>query len=518
MEYRPFKKKVNLCLFASYPGNGRWNMNQKKINRRKFLINSFEAAAGIGVLANCDKRAIVGPDVRAPSAPVGLSQRMRSDGATYSVNLQWTKHNLTDNTGAKTETQVLYNIYRKTDLQTSFDDTTPLVAGVPLNSYSDTSPEVQDAFARMLASPNPNNAGISFEYHVRAVDADLNISVPSDPALVPIQPFVPVYTCKNTAAVTNPNIPLGTNSNEVGKMLDAVIMKMTNQTTVAAAWESLFPSLSLTTLIGIKINTLAYDKVSTKPAVVEAIVNGLTQMLSRSFPVYNIIVFDDRDSGHMHDAGFDARNEPGKYRITSTKCNTALDPAVPVTQQQDASVLWGDPVSIAGVNQKFSKIVESVDYIINVPVIKDHAQSGITFSLKNLYGLVDDPNGMHSGMCSPFIPALGSASILINGIPVPIKNKIRVIVGDALAGCFVGGPDVQFGANMTPCTLIVGTDPVALDSWALDTINAFRSANNLWTIEAMPDTKHSQDARHLYLASQTYNLGSMNYTEVEASA
>jgi hypothetical protein len=486
-------------------------MNAKKMNRRKFLINSLEAAAGISVLASCDRRAIVGPDVRAPSAPVGMSQKVRSNGTTYSVNLTWTKHDLTDNTGAKTETQVLYNVYRKTDLQTAFDDI-PLASGVPLNSYSDTSPEVQDAFGRMQTSPN-----ISFEYRICAVDADGNRSEPSAAVLVPFQPFVKVFTVKNTAAVTNTS-PHGTVLSVVQQMLDAVIMKMTNQTTVAAAWESFFPNLSLTTLIGIKINTLGGAGVSTKPDVVEAIVHGLTQMLSGAFPPYNIIVFDDRQPSTflMQDAGFDARNEPGKYRITSIGCNTALDPSVPVTQQQDASVLWGDPVSIAGVNEKFSKLVEAVDYIINVPVIKDHERSGVTFSMKNLYGLVNAPGSMHGGECNPFIPALYSASVLVNGVPVPMKKKIPVIIGDALVGCPNHGPTGP--AGMTPCTLIVGTDPVAMDSWALDTINAYRRSKNIWTIGVTPDPDPNHwDARHVFLASQQpYNLGSMNYAEVPA--
>lgn len=499
-------------------------MNTKKIDRRKFLINSIETAAGIGVLASCDKRAIVGPDVRAPSAPVGLSQKVRAQSnasngtTTYSVNLAWTKHDDTDNTGAKTETQILYNIYRKTDAQTAFDDT-PLAAGVQLNSYSDTSAEVQDAFARLQANPNSN---ISFEYQVRAVDADRNLSLPSDPVLVPIQPFVKVFTVKNTAAVKDTGIN-GQDKSAVQKMLDAVIIALAQQKNpgivgIGEAWQSFFPSLSPATLIGIKINTLSGSQMSTKPAVVDAIVNGLKQMQvgSDTFPEYNIIVFDDRIwNDQMIRAGFTVRNVSGMYRIVSTGTNTSLDPSVPDVSKPQLAPLWGDPVSIAGVSQKFSKIVEALDYIINVPVLKDHVQAGITFSMKNLYGLVNAPGNMHASMCSPFIPALYSASTTVNGVPVPIKSKIRVIVGDALAGVYYYGPYNGSVMVPSPCTLIVGTDPVAVDSWALDTINAYRSEMKKWTIGVVPDPNGRWDARHIFQASTLYNLGSMNYDEVK---
>jgi hypothetical protein len=130
--------------------------------------------------------------------------------------MAWTKHNLTDNTGAKTETSITYNIYRQTNLQTTFDNT-PLAAGVQINSYSDTSAEVQTAFALLPSPVTP------FRYRITAVDADGNESVPSDTILVPIQPFVKVFTIKNTAAVVNTS-PSGPVDAVVQSMLDAVIM------------------------------------------------------------------------------------------------------------------------------------------------------------------------------------------------------------------------------------------------------------------------------------------------------
>jgi uncharacterized protein (DUF362 family) len=120
--------------------------------------------------------------------------------------------------------------------------------------------------------------------------------------------------------------------------------------------------------------------------------------------------------------------------------------------------------------------------------------------MKNLYGIVNYPQGMHDSMCCPFIPALYNT--LLNGIK--IKDKIRLIVGDALLACFTGGPTGAPSKYLN--TIIVGTDPVAMDKWALDTINANRNAKA--QIAFGPD----KDARHVFIASlPPYSLGSTNY-------
>jgi uncharacterized protein (DUF362 family) len=484
-------------------------MKNQKIDRRRFLINSLQGAAGAGILVGCDKRTVIGSDVRSPSTPVGLSQKLSAlPNDLYSVDLTWTPHDGTDITGAKTETAITYNVYRKTDQQAAFG-LVPLATLLQTSAFSDTSTEVQDAFVRLKTSPD-----IVFEYKISAIDATkVNESPLSNALAVPIQPFIDIFFVTNPAAAPGTNLMQPNIQPDVVKtMVHAAVMKMTGQATVAAAWESLFPSLSSATLIGIKINTLGMGNVSTKPQVVDAIVGGLTQMLDGAFPAYNIIVFDDRGiNDHMKPAGFIVRNTPGMYRIASTHVNTTLDPATPVTVQQQDADLWGTPFSVANVNERLSALVESLDYIINVPVMKDHIQSGITFSMKNLYGLIDSPSTLHDNMCNPFIPALYSAET--NG--VKLRDKIRLIVGDALVGCSTGGP--AGGPNIKPCTIVVGTDPVAMDKWALDKINTYRNAKAQIPLTYVQNA--SQDARHIFYASQPpYSLGSTNYAAREVTA
>jgi uncharacterized protein (DUF362 family) len=464
-------------------------MKAKKIDRRRFLINGLQSAAGLGVLANCDKRAVVGTDIRSPSAPVGMAEKIskQADGSIQ-VALTWPAHDKTDITGAKTETAITYNLYR---------DNALMAGGLTVTNFTDT-----------------NNLQVdgTYVYSLKAIDQSGNQSPFSDPLTVAILPFVDIFV------VTDPSAAPGTNisrpniqPDKVKAMVHAAVMQMTNQTSVSAAWESLFPSLSAATLIGVKINTLGMGNVSTKPQVVDAVVDGLTKMLGGTFPAYNIIVFDDRGiDSHMKPAGYIVRNTPGMYRITSTHYITTLDSQLLLADQQLDTNLWGTPFLVANVPQRLSKLVDALDYIVNVPVLKDHVWAGITFSMKNLYGLVDKPGNLHGAMCNPFIPALYNTEK--DG--VKLRDKIRLTVGDALVGCSMGGPDGS--PNIKPCTIVVGTDPVALDKWALDTINSFRPAK--FQVPLTPVKGVAQDARHVFSASQPpYSIGSTNYAVREVT-
>jgi len=82
-------------------------MSSKRIDRRKFLVRSLETAVGLSLLASCDKRALVEPDSRLPSAPVGLAPDFDIDSQTNQISdviISWDPHDLTDITGAPLKT------------------------------------------------------------------------------------------------------------------------------------------------------------------------------------------------------------------------------------------------------------------------------------------------------------------------------------------------------------------------------------------------------------------------------
>ncbi len=509
-------------------------MNQKKINRRKFLVKSLECAAGLGVLVSCDKRAPVEPDVRLPSAPVGLvnDYGVDNNGTITDVVLNWNPNSLTDVTGASLTTlnpniQITgYNLYR------TLDPTPPNVSAVqPINGASlvtGTSFTDDSSFV----------VGDSYYYWLEAVDSDNNASPLSAALQVPIMAAKPVYIAQN------PNAVLSTGAlvqQEVNKTVNAAVMAVaqgiTNATpaSVGEAYKSILGGVTAKSMIGIKINTLAaLQAFSTQSSqllnnglcshieVVTAIIQGLTTMVVDSggtFPINNIIVFDDRywgsDSSNptqMLNAGYaltDGSGPNGTFssRVASVNYNTTLH-GIPVTEAEPSSLLWAaGSFSISGIPTRLSSIIPALDYIINVPVIKDHVDAGITFALKNFFGAIDHQIPFHNGSCNDAVPQV--YQLVLSQLASPAGRVTPILtIGDGFLGAYHGGPSTPPSTNWFPAQVIAGTDPVAIDAHVLKMINVMRA-----TQKNMPPysytLKNLGAASHILTAALQYNLGSI---------
>ena len=160
--------------------------------------------------------------------------------------------------------------------------------------------------------------------------------------------------------------------------LDAAIKKLTDAASVEAAWRSIFPSLTKSDIIGIKVNTIN-GALSSHPQVVNAIANSL---IGIGVPENNIWIWD-RWKNELTRAGF-VINE-GDAGVKCFGTNAAG---------------WGydkaKGFKMGGQTRYLSKILtQGCDYLINVPVLKDHGTAGVTLSMKNHYGSVDSPGAMH---------------------------------------------------------------------------------------------------------------------------
>jgi uncharacterized protein (DUF362 family) len=199
----------------------------------------------------------------------------------------------------------------------------------------------------------------------------------------------------------------------------------------------------------------------------------------------------DRSDSELVKLGYTLSNDPDSLRIFGT------------TRQKGSADGIGFHPEQHPVGKKTSRVSRILNDIttamINVPVIKPHTLAGITVSLKNHYGRIDNPARYHLQACTdPGIPE-------INAIPV-IRKKERLVICNALQAMYKGGihwkPD-----NAWACGgIILGTDPVAVDRVCLKIVNEKRIQMGKGII--------GKRARHIRLASEL-GIGKADLDQIE---
>jgi len=234
-----------------------------------------------------------------------------------------------------------------------------------------------------------------------------------------------------------------------GQMLGRALAEFTGKKKPADAWASLF---SASDKVGIKINCLGKPCMSTTPEVVNAIIAGLTSV---GVKPDNIVVFDLFGS-HML---------MSRYRLGDNKLGVHF-----VHNKQ-----WGYEEEMRkhpSGKVHFTQCLLKSDKIISVPVIKDHALSGVTCSLKNMaFGCIENPSAHHKNGCDPGVPNIYNLD--------PIKNKVALIVCDAAFMQYDGGLQCKPAARLPLNRLYLSTDPVAMDRLAWQQIDELRKAKHL---------------------------------------
>jgi hypothetical protein len=128
---------------------------------------------------------------------------------------------------------------------------------------------------------------------------------------------------------------------------------------------------------------------------------------------------------------------------------------------------WGKPGNYTGewtlldTDIKLSDILLSCDALINVPILK-RGGPGISFGMKNHYGTFDIPASFHGAKFERGIPEL-------NGLP-PIKDRTRLIVGDALTTRSYNGFLDNYEVMDIGNTTLMSFDPVAFDAVGLQMV------------------------------------------------
>lgn len=247
----------------------------------------------------------------------------------------------------------------------------------------------------------------------------------------------------------------------VKQMLDVAIVELTGIGDAQEAWRTLFDP---TERIAIKINTIS--RYTTSVPLAYAVAEKLQAI---GVVAENIVIFD-RNTGELQRAGYTI-NEDG----LGVRCR--------------ATGSYQEPREVAGTTQQLSDLLLDCDALINLPLLKQHGFSGVTFAMKNHYGAIDRPSSIHFDNCAPGIAAL-------NALP-EIRNRTRLIIGDVLRMCPFGWDDQAVVEN----ALLMSFDPVAHDYIGMQILTSWLAANGGNPARVTGQAKHLATAAALGLGT-----------------
>jgi uncharacterized protein (DUF362 family) len=244
----------------------------------------------------------------------------------------------------------------------------------------------------------------------------------------------------------------------VAELLDRAIGTYTGHKNPVDAWKHIVvEGGAQDKVIGLKTNGLGGKGISTHLALVLAVAERLQQA---GVKPGNILVWD-RSARDLQACGLTINTDPARVRCYGSD----------VAGFEDNIEVWGSS------RARFSKILtRECAMVINLPILKDHSMAGITFAMKNMYGVVERPQELHGGGCNPGVADL-------NAFPV-IRQKIKLTIGDAMSSVYDGGPLFRPERLWFPNALIVGEDRVAMDQVAWGILEKKRTEAGLGTFEA----------------------------------
>lgn len=258
----------------------------------------------------------------------------------------------------------------------------------------------------------------------------------------------------------------------VRAMLEAGMKTLTGESSAVAAWSRF---VDKSDIVAIKVNPSGAPTTVTSVPLIREVIRNLN---TAGVPNANIIVYD-RNSDQMEVAGY----------------HNLLPAGVRVVGLDEAWVLDGtkhpgyDPNIFCEMNcfgeretRSYLGTVVSREAtkIINLPCLKEHNGAGVTGCLKNLaYGSFNNVARTHMPPKTYNDPV-----VAVMAAVAPLRSKAVLHIIDGVRAVYHNGP-----INWNPefvweaKTLLIGTDPVAVDRIELEIVEAKRrsvGAPSLW--------------------------------------
>lgn len=285
-------------------------------------------------------------------------------------------------------------------------------------------------------------------------------------------------------------------------MLKASMLALTGESDLKKAW---LQFVGPEDIIGIKVNPIAGKLLSTSHAVTQSIVKQLEEAgISRE----KLIIWDRRQED-LENAGFTQAAYPG-VTFMATECydenksfinssgafysEEMIDKEhfyyADINGEYDAYTM---PYMVnGGKNSYFTKIcTQKVTKIINVPILKN-AGTSVTACMKNIaFGSISNTARLHKDLWH-------DTCANVCAFP-PLRDKVVLNILDGILGCFDGGPAANPQFICQYKTLLVGTDPVAVDRIAFDVVTAKRIEEGIQSEPKVIGLKYMEIAQELKL-------------------
>lgn len=291
-------------------------------------------------------------------------------------------------------------------------------------------------------------------------------------------------------------------------MIAKGMLALTGAATLKEAWRQF---VSDNDRIGLKVNPVAGPTLSTSIEVTSAIVKQLEEAgISKK----NLLIWDRREF-EMTECGFNETNFPG-IKIIGTERKDDKGSFYDTTGKLHSEAMidknwyyWADcedkydaetlPYMVnEGKHSYFTKIVtEMCDKIINIPILKN-AGSSVTLCMKNLaYGAVTNTARLHKQLWS-------DTSAEVCAFP-PLRDKVVLNIVDGIKGCYNGGPGANPQFFFDYKTILLGTDPVAVDRIGYQIVIKKRMDENLQKEETKRGKEFLEMAQNLKLGTADLN-------------
>jgi len=230
----------------------------------------------------------------------------------------------------------------------------------------------------------------------------------------------------------------------LGQMLDASLTKLTGLNDAREAWAALFAPGER---VAIKVNSIVTGASHVPLAIAVA-----ERLQAAGIPAEQICIYD-RYTQELKRADYPInRDGPG------VRCYGTDDDGPGTRRTVGANDHYVTGWQILNSPIGLSEILANCDALINIPILKTAPEMGISCAMKNHFGSFGNPMIFHA--------AFEYAVSELNALP-PIKDRTRLIIGDALATSTRGDGYGYEVVSIGKAALLMSFDPVAHDATAL---------------------------------------------------